>query len=95
MTLATITFQNFFRMYDKLAGMTGTAKTEEEEFQRIYNLDVVMAPTYKPIVRDDMPDMVYRTPEVKFKAVIEDIAAAHRAGSRCWWARSPSRRASW
>jgi len=80
MTLATITFQNFFRMYDKLAGMTGTAKTEEEEFQRIYNLDVVMAPTYKPIVRDDMPDMVYRTPEVKFKAVIEDIAAAHQRG---------------
>ncbi len=80
MTLATITFQNFFRMYDKLAGMTGTAKTEEEEFQRIYNLEVVMAPTYKPIVRDDMPDMVYRVPEVKFQAVIEDIAAAHERG---------------
>ncbi len=60
MTLATITFQNFFRMYDKLAGMTGTAKTEEEEFQRIYNLEVVMAPTYKPIIRDDMADLVYR-----------------------------------
>ena len=79
MTLATITFQNFPHVRQAI-GMTGTAKTEEEEFQRIYNLDVVMAPTYKPIVRDDMPDMVYRTPEVKFKAVIEDIAAAHQRG---------------
>lgn len=61
MTLATITFQNFFRMYNKLAGMTGTAKTEEEEFQRIYNLDVVMVPTYRPVVREDMADQVYRT----------------------------------
>ena len=80
MTLATITFQNFFRMYDKLAGMTGTAKTEEEEFQRIYNLEVVMVPTYKPIIRDDMADLVYRTPEAKFKAVIDDIADAHKRG---------------
>jgi preprotein translocase subunit SecA len=77
MTLATITFQNYFRMYDKLAGMTGTAKTEEEEFQRIYDLEVVMVPTYKPIIRDDMPDMVYREQDIKFKAAIEDIAAAH------------------
>ena len=80
MTLATITFQNYFRMYDKLSGMTGTAKTEEEEFQRIYNLDVVMAPTYKPIIRDDQPDMVYRNEEIKFKSVIDDIAAAHERG---------------
>ncbi|RIK42730.1 MAG: preprotein translocase subunit SecA, partial [Chloroflexi bacterium] len=80
MTLATITFQNFFRMYDKLSGMTGTAKTEEEEFQRIYNLDVVMVPTYKPVIRDDQADLVYRTPEAKFKAVIDDIAAAHERG---------------
>ena len=78
MTLATITFQNFFRMYDKLAGMTGTAKTEEEEFQRIYNLDVALVPTYKPIVRQDMADLVYRTPENKFKAVIDDIVEAHK-----------------
>jgi preprotein translocase subunit SecA len=74
MTLATITFQNFFRMYNKLAGMTGTAKTEEEEFQRIYNLEVVQIPTYKPVVRDDTADLVYRTQEAKFKAVIDDIA---------------------
>ena len=77
MTLATITFQNYFRMYDKLAGMTGTAKTEEEEFQRIYNLEVIEVPTYKPIVRDDMPDLVYRNEEIKFKAVIDDISDAH------------------
>ncbi|MEZ4682512.1 MAG: preprotein translocase subunit SecA [Caldilineaceae bacterium] len=80
MTLATITFQNFFRMYDKLAGMTGTAKTEEEEFQRIYNLEVVAIPTHRPIVRDDMADQVYRTQPSKFKALIEDIAQANRAG---------------
>jgi preprotein translocase subunit SecA len=78
MTLATITFQNFFRMYDKLAGMTGTAKTEEEEFQRIYNLDVTAVPTYKPIIRQDLSDLVYRTPDNKFKAVIDDIADAHK-----------------
>jgi preprotein translocase subunit SecA len=80
MTLATITFQNFFRMYNKLAGMTGTAKTEEEEFQKIYNLDVVMVPTYKPVIREDLPDLVYRTPEVKFKAVLEDIVESHKMG---------------
>jgi preprotein translocase subunit SecA len=80
MTLATITFQNFFRMYDKLSGMTGTAKTEEEEFQRIYNLDVVMVPTYKPIVRQDYADVVYKSQSAKFKSVIEEIAAAHEKG---------------
>jgi preprotein translocase subunit SecA len=79
MTLATITFQNFFRMYSKLAGMTGTAKTEEEEFQKIYDLDVIQIPTYRPVVRDDMDDLVYRTQEGKFKAVIEDIAEKHKA----------------
>jgi preprotein translocase subunit SecA len=78
MTLATITFQNFFRMYDKLAGMTGTAKTEEEEFQRIYNLDVVAVPTYRPVIREDMADLVYRTPENKFRAVIDNIVEAHK-----------------
>lgn len=78
MTLATITFQNFFRMYNKLAGMTGTAKTEEEEFQRIYNLDVVMVPTYRPVVREDMADQVYRTQSAKFKALIDEIADAYK-----------------
>lgn len=80
MTLATITFQNFFRMYDKLAGMTGTAKTEEEEFQRIYNLEVVAIPTHRPVIRDDMADQVYRTQPAKFKALIEDIAEANKQG---------------
>ncbi|RIK34661.1 MAG: preprotein translocase subunit SecA [Chloroflexi bacterium] len=80
MTLATITFQNFFRMYNKLAGMTGTAKTEEEEFQKIYNLDVVMVPTYRPVIREDLPDLVYRTQDAKFKAVMEDIVESHKAG---------------
>ncbi|MBV7336862.1 preprotein translocase subunit SecA [Chloroflexi bacterium TSY] len=80
MTLATITFQNFFRMYNKLAGMTGTAKTEEEEFNSIYNLTVVSVPTHKPVVRDDRSDMVYRTVESKFKALMDDIAQAHEKG---------------
>lgn len=78
MTLATITFQNFFRMYNKLAGMTGTAKTEEEEFQRIYNLDVIMVPTYRPVVREDMADQVYRTQSSKFKALIDEIVTAYK-----------------
>ena len=74
MTLATITFQNYFRMYNKLSGMTGTAKTEEEEFQRIYDLEVIQVPTYRPVIREDYDDLVYRTQEAKFKAVIDDIA---------------------
>src|SRR5690625_6750991 len=65
MTLASITFQNFFRMYNKLAGMTGTAKTEEEEFRNIYNMNVVAIPTNKPVIRDDKPDMIYKTMEAK------------------------------
>ncbi len=77
MTLATITLQNYFRMYKKLAGMTGTAKTEEEEFKRIYGLDVVVIPTNKPMIRADMPDIVYKTERAKFKAVIEDIMARY------------------
>jgi preprotein translocase subunit SecA len=80
MTLATITFQNFFRMYDKLAGMTGTAKTEEEEFQSIYNLDVVAVPTYRPVVREDLADVVYKNQTAKFKAVIDEIEAAYKRG---------------
>ena len=80
MTLASITFQNYFRMYKKLAGMTGTAKTEEEEFRNIYNMDVVAMPTNKPIVRDDRTDGIYKTMQGKFKAVVEEIKARHEAG---------------
>ncbi|MCL5289663.1 MAG: SEC-C metal-binding domain-containing protein, partial [Firmicutes bacterium] len=79
-TLATITFQNYFRMYKKLAGMTGTALTEEEEFRKIYGLDVVVIPTNKPMVRDDLPDLVYKTKEVKYRAAVEEIARRHAAG---------------
>src|SRR5690625_3839459 len=80
MTLASITFQNFFRMYNKLAGMTGTAKTEEEEFRNIYNMDVIAIPTNKSIVRDDRADMIYKTMEGKFKAVVENIKERNQAG---------------
>lgn len=80
MTLATITFQNFFRMYDKLAGMTGTAKTEEEEFRNIYNMNVIAVPTNRPIARDDRADLIYATMEGKFKAVAEDIKERHTKG---------------
>ncbi|GLH64291.1 preprotein translocase subunit SecA [Parageobacillus sp. G301] len=80
MTLATITFQNYFRMYEKLAGMTGTAKTEEEEFRNIYNMQVVVIPTNKPVIREDRPDLIFRTMEGKFRAVVEDIAQRHAKG---------------
>ncbi|WP_100010428.1 preprotein translocase subunit SecA [Lentibacillus sediminis] len=80
MTLASITFQNFFRMYDKLAGMTGTAKTEEEEFRNIYNMDVIAIPTNKEIIRDDRADMIYKSMEAKFRAVVEDIKERQDAG---------------
>ena len=79
-TLATITFQNYFRMYDKLAGMTGTAKTEAEEFRRIYFLDVVVIPTNQPMVRDDHGDLVFKNERGKFRAVIEDIKEKRAAG---------------
>ena len=79
-TLATITYQNFFRMYSKLAGMTGTAKTEEAEFESIYNLDVVTVPTNKPMIREDMNDVIYRTVKAKFNAVIEDIVQCYEKG---------------
>lgn len=79
-TLATITFQNYFRMYNKLAGMTGTAKTEEEEFRKIYGMDVIVIPTNKPMVRVDKPDMIYRTEMGKFNAVVEDIAQRNQLG---------------
>lgn len=80
MTLATITFQNYFRMYEKLAGMTGTAKTEEEEFRNIYNMNVVVIPTNREIVRDDRPDLIYASMDGKFRAVGEDIAERHKKG---------------
>ena len=80
MTLATITFQNFFRMYDKLSGMTGTAKTEEEEFRNIYNMNVIEIPTNRPIVRDDRADLIYSSMEGKFKAVAEDIKERNAKG---------------
>jgi preprotein translocase subunit SecA len=79
-TLATITFQNYFRMYRKLAGMTGTAETEEEEFRKIYGMDVVVIPTHKPMIRKDHPDVVYRTELGKFQAVVEDIVERHKQG---------------
>ncbi|ANB60692.1 preprotein translocase subunit SecA [Anoxybacteroides amylolyticum] len=80
MTLATITFQNYFRMYEKLAGMTGTAKTEEEEFRNIYNMQVVVIPTNRPVIREDRPDLIYKTMEGKFRAVVDDIAERHAKG---------------
>lgn len=79
-TLATITFQNYFRMYKKLSGMTGTAKTEEEEFQDIYHMDVIEIPTNKPVIRVDNPDEIYKTEAEKFGAVIDDIKARHATG---------------
>ena len=79
-TLATITFQNFFRLYDKLSGMTGTALTEEEEFSGIYNLDVVEIPTNKPVIRIDAPDVVYKTEAGKYRAVIAQIKECHAKG---------------
>ena len=79
-TLATITLQNYFRMYDKLAGMTGTAKTEESEFQKIYGLGVLPIPTNKPMIRADEKDLIYRTEEAKFAAVVEDVVERHQKG---------------
>jgi len=79
-TLATITYQNLFRMYNKLSGMTGTAKTEEEEFINIYNMFVVEIPTNKPIIRDDKTDMIYPTQEAKFKAIVNEIKERHELG---------------
>ncbi|MBQ2975415.1 MAG: preprotein translocase subunit SecA [Phascolarctobacterium sp.] len=79
-TLATITFQNYFRMYNKLAGMTGTAKTEEQEFQKIYGLSVVVVPTNKPMIRTDAPNVIYKTKLAKYKAAVNEIEACHKSG---------------
>ncbi len=82
-TLATITFQNYFRMYNKLSGMTGTADTEAEEFHKIYKLDVVVIPTNRPLLRPDFPDVIYKTEMEKFNAVIEDIKEHYAVGQPC------------
>ncbi|MFX3617930.1 MAG: preprotein translocase subunit SecA [Sporolactobacillus sp.] len=79
-TLATITLQNYFRMYEKLSGMTGTAKTEEEEFQSIYNMDVIVIPTNRPMIRIDKPDLIYKTQKGKFEAVVEEITELYHRG---------------
>jgi len=79
-TLATITFQNYFRLYNKLSGMTGTALTEEIEFREIYDLDVIVVPTHRPIARKDLPDLVYKTEKGKFEAVVEEIKETHATG---------------
>ena len=79
-TLATITFQNYFRMYDKLAGMTGTAKTEEQEFIKIYGLPVIQIPTNKPILRKDLPDVVFKTKRGKYRAVVKEVERRHATG---------------
>ncbi len=79
-TLATITYQNFFRLYEKLAGMTGTAKTEEEEFLEIYNMRVVEIPTNRPVQRHDYADIIFATPEDKYKALVEEVKTVHEAG---------------
>ena len=79
-TLATVTFQNFFRLYDKLAGMTGTAATSAEEFHKVYNIGVVIVPTHKPMIRKDLSDRIYKTEEAKFRAVVKEIKERHNKG---------------
>ena len=79
-TVASITFQNYFRMYDKIAGMTGTALTEEEEFRKIYGMDVVAVPTNKPLIREEWPDLIYKTDRAKFSAVVEEIRERRQSG---------------
>lgn len=86
MTLASVTFQNYFRLYDVLSGMTGTALTEAEEFDEIYGLGVVEVPTNRPIARIDDHDAVYRTSEEKFNAIVDEIKKSKERGSRPWWA---------
>lgn len=79
-TLASITFQNYFRMYDKLAGMTGTAKTEEQEFNNIYGLEVYEIPPNRPLLRKDLPDLIFKTKKAKYKAVVKDVVERHKKG---------------
>src|SRR5690606_9244557 len=79
-TLASITFQNYFRMYEKLAGMTGTADTEAYEFQEIYGLETVIVPTNRPMIRSDQNDQVFKTSQEKYQAILEDIRDCHQRG---------------
>lgn len=79
-TLATISFQNYFRMYEVLSGMTGTAATEAEEFRKIYKLDVVVIPTHKPMIRKDYPDIIYKTLRAKYGAIVADIEEKYKRG---------------
>lgn len=79
-TMATVTFQNFFRLYEKLSGMTGTAKTEEQEFESIYHMNVVQIPTNKPVLRADLHDRIFKTEKQKYAAVVEEIKEAHMTG---------------
>ena len=83
-TLATVSLQNYFRMYEKLSGMTGTAATEAEEFKKIYNLDVIVIPTNKDMIREDYTDMVYKTTRAKYEAVANDIGEHYKKDNRCW-----------
>ena len=93
-TLATITFQNYFRLYEKLSGMTGTALTEEAEFRDIYKLDVIEVPTNRPMIRVDHPDVVYKTEARQVPAPSSTTSwSATKRGSPCWWAPSPLKRA--
>ena len=83
-TMATITYQNFFRLYTKLSGMTGTAKTEEEEFRKIYNMRVIQIPTNRPVIREDAVDRVYARKEDKLNALVEEVKERHAKGQpRC------------
>ena len=91
-TLASVTFQNFFRMYDKVCGMTGTADTEAPEFANIYDLDVVVIPTHRPMIRDDLADVVFKTKREKFNAVVDEIRERNESGQPSSSGRSPSRR---
>jgi preprotein translocase subunit SecA len=91
-TLASTTFQNYFRMYRKLSGMTGTAETEAFEFHQIYGLEVVVIPTHRPMVRKDANDLVYLTIDEKYDAIVEDINDAWRKAGRCWSVRRRSNR---
>ena len=94
-TLASITFQNYFRLYEKLAGMTGTADTEAFEFSSIYKLDTVVVPTNRPMIRKDMPDPVYMTEAEKFRRSSKTFASVLLKASRFWWGPSPLKNPKW
>lgn len=94
-TLASITFQNYFRLYSKLSGMTGTADTEAFEFQSIYNLETVIIPTNRPVQRKDFNDQIFRSAEEKFEAVVKDIAECHKTVNRFWSVQPASKTPNW